>query len=437
MYKTKKFKTAFVIAALSAVSMLFYGCYYNTDNESSTVKNTDTIETLAPEKTELSEAATSAYNEETRIVTEKNEELTDEDNNNQTESTNSQNIFTERDLLHTPDLSDAETITLSDNSNITIDKEGIYYLSGTAKNFTVTVNADKKDKIQLVLDNVSISNDNFPVVYVISADKCFITTTDSNNSLSVNENYTSDGDTNTDAVIYSKDDIVFNGTGTLDISSPYGNGISAKDDFKATGGIYNINCALDGIEANDSISICGGEFNITSQKDAIHCENNDDNTSGSVYIEDGTFNLSASSDGIQATTTLQIDGGNFRITSAEGLEGTYIQINGGDIYIEAYDDGINAALKSNAYDVLIEFNGGNITIIMGSGDTDAVDANGSIIVNGGTIDITAPTSSFDYDNTAQYNGGTIIINGTQVDSIPQSMMGGRGGNGGGFRNKRW
>ena len=40
-------------------------------------------------------------------------------------------------------------------------------------------------------------------------------------------------------------------------------------------------------------------------------------------------------------------------------------------------------------------------------------------------------SSFDYDGTAQFNGGTIIINGTQVDSIPQSMMGGgRGGMGG-------
>ena len=69
---------------------------------------------------------------------------------------------------------------------------------------------------------------------------------------------------------------------------------------------------------------------------------------------------------------------------------------------------------------------------MGQGDTDAIDANGDIIVNGGTIDITAQMSSFDYDGTAQYNGGTIIINGTQVDSIPQSMMGGRGGMNGGF-----
>jgi hypothetical protein len=41
-------------------------------------------------------------------------------------------------------------------------------------------------------------------------------------------------------------------------------------------------------------------------------------------------------------------------------------------------------------------------------------------------------SSFDYDRTAEFNGGTIIINGTEVSEIPQSMMGGgmHGGMGG-------
>ena len=73
---------------------------------------------------------------------------------------------------------------------------------------------------------------------------------------------------------------------------------------------------------------------------------------------------------------------------------------------------------------------------MGDGDTDGVDANGSIIVNGGTIDVTAKMSSFDYDVSAEFNGGTIIVNGEEVSEIPQSMMGGPGGGGfggGGFQ----
>ena len=70
---------------------------------------------------------------------------------------------------------------------------------------------------------------------------------------------------------------------------------------------------------------------------------------------------------------------------------------------------------------------------VGQGDTDAIDSNGSIFVNGGTINVTAQMSSFDYDKTAEFNGGTIIVNGQEVSEIPQSMMGGgmRGGMGGG------
>lgn len=66
---------------------------------------------------------------------------------------------------------------------------------------------------------------------------------------------------------------------------------------------------------------------------------------------------------------------------------------------------------------------------MGPGDTDGLDANGRIIINGGTIDVTG-NSAFDADRGSTYNGGTIIINGATVDSIPASMMGGHGGFGG-------
>ena len=71
---------------------------------------------------------------------------------------------------------------------------------------------------------------------------------------------------------------------------------------------------------------------------------------------------------------------------------------------------------------------------MGSGDTDAIDSNGDIYVNGGTINVTSGISSFDYEYKAEFNGGTIIINGEQVDSIPESMFGpgGFGGRGGQF-----
>lgn len=340
--------------------------------------------------------------------------------------TKAEDLFSDRDLDCSPDLSEAIAITAKDNSDYTIQSAGIYALTGQASNFTVIVEANKEEKVQIVLNGAVITNDNSPVIYVKSADKCFVTATGSN-TLSVNNLFVSDGDTNTDAVIFSKDDLTLNGTGSLTILSAAGNGITSKDDMKITGGNYSITSALDAIEANDSISIYDGEFTITTNKDAFHCENDD--PSGPIYIRDGSFTITAKDDGIQATTTLVVDGGEFNITAAEGMEATYVQINGGVININASDDGINAAGKSNEYDVVLEINGGEITVVMGPGDTDCLDANGTIIVNGGTINLTG-NSTFDADRGSVYNGGTVIINGTQVDSIPTSMTGGHGGFGG-------
>ena len=152
-------------------------------------------------------------------------------------------IFSNRDLAQTADTSSAKSITVTSGQTINITEEGVYVLSGTATNCTVRVEAGNEAKVQLVLDGVDITNDSAPAIYVVSADKCFITSTGSN-SLSVTGTFTSDGDTNTDAVIFSKDDIVLNGTGSLTINSSQGNGISGKDDVKITGGTYNITSAV-------------------------------------------------------------------------------------------------------------------------------------------------------------------------------------------------
>ena len=349
-------------------------------------------------------------------------------------SSDKNDLYTERDLQQTADTSSAKSVTVSDGQTIDITEEGVYVISGTAKNCTVKVNAPDNAKVQLVLDGVSITNDDFPAIYVVSADKCFVTTTDKQSTLSVSGSFRSDGDTNTDAVIFSKDDLVFNGTGTLVISSANGNGISGKDDIKVTGGTYEITSKLDSIEANDRILICAGTFTVNSEKDALHCENDEDKTLGIIVISDGTFKITAKSDAIQGNTAVTVDGGSFELKAAEGIESTLITINGGKLNITSTDDGINAGNKNKSNSTpTIEINGGDIKITMADGDTDGIDSNGDIIVNGGTVDITTSGSSFDYDGTASYNGGTIIINGNQTDNIPQSMMGGRGGMRGGMK----
>ncbi|MCR5653466.1 MAG: carbohydrate-binding domain-containing protein [Ruminococcus sp.] len=342
-------------------------------------------------------------------------------------------VFTDRDLEQTADLTDAVKYTVKNGENIEITKAGVYVLSGNAENATVTVDAADDDKVQIVLDGVSISNESAPAIYVKSADKVFVTTAkDSKNILNVTGSFTKDGEINTDAVIFSKDDLVLNGQGTLEISSA-DNGITSKDDLKITGGTLNITSTADAIEGNDSVAIADGKITINSQKDGLHAENSDDNSSGYVYICGGTLNITASADGIQGTTTVQIDDGTFALTASECIESTYVKLNGGTIKISASDDGINASSKSDSVNTAIEINGGDITIDMGQGDTDGVDSNGDLYINGGTISINAQ-SPFDYDGNCEKNGGTIIVNGTETDTITNQTFG--GGMGGGEMN-RW
>ncbi|MBR2805114.1 MAG: carbohydrate-binding domain-containing protein [Eggerthellaceae bacterium] len=333
-------------------------------------------------------------------------------------------LFTDRDLEQTADTANATEITVKSGEDITISEEGVYVISGTATDCTITVDADSAAKVQLVLDGVNITNADAPAIYVLSADKVFVTTASgSSNELTTTGEFAAIGDvTNIDGVIFAKDDLVLNGQGTLTINSS-ASGIVGKDDVKVTGGTYNITATEHGIQGKDSVAIADGTFNITAGTDAIHAKNDEDLTLGYAYIAGGTFNLNGASDGIEGYAVVQIDGGDITIDSQEGIEGTYIQINGGTIDIAATDDGINASDKSSEYDIVLEINGGDVSVNMASGDTDALDSNGSLFITGGTVNITAQ-SAFDYVANASMTGGTVIVNGEQVSEITASMMGG-------------
>ena len=327
--------------------------------------------------------------------------------------------------------SDSDQVSVS-GSTVTVSGAGTYLVSGSLSDGSIVVEATKEDKVQLVLSGVSISSSDFAAIYVKQADKVFITLAEgTENSLSNGGSYVQQDENEVDSVIFAKDDITLNGSGSLTITAASGSGVVGKDEVTVTGGSYLITADQNGIRAKDSLAIADGSFTITAGSDGLHAENGDDESLGNLYIAGGSFNIQVKDDGIHANTLLQIDGGSIQISAAEGLEATYIQINGGEISISASDDGVNAAQKSSVYTPTFEMNDGSLTIVMGGGDTDAVDSNGNIVVNGGTINITAQ-SSFDCDGSAQYNGGTIIVNGQQIDSIPNQFMGGGMGGFGGM-----
>lgn len=353
----------------------------------------------------------------------------------------SSDLFTTRDKEVGWNESEAVNVTLSDGgtsvsgagvtvsgSTVTITEEGTYVLSGALSEGQVIVDIDKNDKVQLVLKNVNITSASSAPLYVKSADKVFVTLAPGSENTLINAGaFVAIDENKIDGCVYSKEDITFNGNGTLHIACAAGHGIVSKDSLVFTGGTYNISAAKHGLQGKDDIRILDGTLNVVSGEDGLHCENDDDNELGFIYIEGGTLNISSEDDGIHAGNYLTVENGYINIAkSYEGLEAKKITIDGGEFHIVASDDGINAAGGSSgagfgywgmfggsgSSDFELNINGGVVYVNAGG---DGVDSNGTLSVTGGEVYVSGPTNSgngaLDYETNGVITGGTVVAAG--------------------------
>lgn len=322
-------------------------------------------------------------------------------------------------------ISDAVKIT---GSTVTITDEGTYILSGSLNNGSIVVEAEDTDKLQLVLNGVDITCETSAAIYIKQADKVFITlASGTENQLETSGAFVSIDDNNIDGVIFSKDDLTMNGSGSLTLECANGHGIVSKDDLVFAGGTYRINVRDHGISGKDSVRIAAGTFDITAGEDGIHSENDDDMTLGFVYIADGDITITVGDDGIHAGNQVLIENGAVTITECEeGIEGLTVDIAGGNVTVNANDDGLNATDGSssetnmnapanpfeateNAY---IKISGGVLKV---TAYGDGIDSNGAFYVTGGETYVSGPensgNSSLDYTSTGIITGGIFVAAG--------------------------
>lgn len=191
-----------------------------------------------------------------------------------------------------------------------------------------------------------------------------------------------------------------------------------------------------GIKADGSISIADGNFVTDTVDDSIH-------SNSDILISGGTFELRSGDDAIHSDTAVVIQNCTMTIAYCyEGIEGLTITIDGGTFDINSVDDGINAAggadssgfgggrpgqdQFSDSSDSSIIINDGEF-VIVSTGD--CIDSNGSLTINGGTLDLTCNgngDTALDCDGTYTNNGGDVTTN-DGSESNPGQMGGKMGG----------
>ena len=346
-------------------------------------------------------------------------------------------MFTERDSKAEYDASKAVTIQLNgtsatassdsvriNGSTVIIKEEATYVISG-ALNGMLVVDAPETAKLQLVFNGADISSETSAALYILEADKVFVTLADGTaNTLSNGGSFVAIDDNNIDGALFSKQDLTLNGSGSLTVTSPAGHGIVCKDDLVITGGTYVVNASSHGLDANDSVRFTNAALTIDAGKDAIHCENSEDAAKGFIYISGGIIQAEAEGDGIAASAYMQIADGSIDLLVGGGSEnGTKGHSDNFGGFMGGGPGGMGGRPGSNnSQDTTAEeagtsmkglkaansmlISGGSIAI--NSAD-DAIHSDVSVIINGGTFMLASGDDAIHAEDTLTFTAGKIDI----------------------------
>ncbi len=391
-----------VLLILTLMLSLLVGCGKNADSNTPTESQDGTSSTVTPAEVDFSK--------------------TDAD------------MFTERDDKTDYDESKAVTIKLNgttatassdsvkiSGSKITITEEATYVVSGELNDGMLIVDAPDTSKLQIILNGANITSKTSAALYILQADKVFLTLAEGTaNTFANGGSFTDIDDNNIDGALFSKQDLTLNGTGSLTVTSPAGHGIVGKDDLVITGGTYTVNSSSHGLNANDSVRIKNATLNIDAGKDAIHAENTDDASLGFIYIASGIIKAEAEGDGIAASAYMQIADGSIDLLVGGGAEnGTKASSGnyggfmgdrpggmhpGGKQNFVATEDTVSMKGLKATNSLLIS--GGNITI--NSAD-DSVHSDVSVVINGGTFTIASGDDAIHAEDTLTVTAGKIDI----------------------------
>ena len=297
----------------------------------------------------------------------------------------------------------------------------IYYLSGTTTDGSLTISSDHR--FNMTLDGVSITNPTGAAIKSLLDEKITLTLK--------NTSSLADGASSTDKAPFdSKGQVIISGNGTLNLNGTVKHGLFSADYIRMLSGTVNVTAAAnDGLHSNDYVEIFGGTITITNAKSGID--------GGSRYLNISGGNITVNSSvadgkGLKSDSLVTITGGTINLTMsgdyAKGIKaGTDIDIQGGSITINgsgatvvtAGDPSHCAGLKSNGNTAISNLPGStsvHITMSSAAAGGKAINADGDVVINGGTLELSVAGAGGNYtdtnNNANTYSSHCIKTNGS-------------------------
>lgn len=230
-------------------------------------------------------------------------------------------IFTKITLNDEATTFDGSGGVIINGQNVEIHTSGTYVLEGTLSDGQIKVNAEDTGNVRLILNGVDIASSTSATIDIEQSDKTIISLekgTENNLTDATSYIYEDEANTEVGAAIFSKDDLVINGSGILTVNGQYKDGITSRDDLIITGGTINITAVDDGIVGRDVFAMSNATVNITADGDGVKSSNDEDEGRGNIVLESGYLTVVAQGDGIQAEKEIIVIDGEYSIKTGDG-----------------------------------------------------------------------------------------------------------------------